>query len=75
MYVQNIWEYNEFLMYKTYVYMYSRPMCMLVFIQETSTSFHQFAMLYVSLSDVVIYPADSYMQLTCAQSCDTNAST
>ena len=35
-----------------------------VFIQETSTSFHQFAMLYVSLSDVVIYPADSYMQLT-----------
>ena len=29
---QNIWESNEFLTYKTYAYIYSRPMCMHVFI-------------------------------------------
>ena len=43
----------ENLMYKTYVYMYSRSMCMHEFIQETSTLFHQFAMLYFSLSDML----------------------
>ena len=35
-------------------------MCMRVFIQETSTSFDQFAMLYVSLSDMSHYPMSHY---------------
>ena len=51
-------------MYKTYAYIYNRPMSMSMheFIQETSTSFDH--AIFLTIRYIVIYPADSYMQLT-----------